>query len=93
MPRFHILAPFQKDGEMKKWPKQEKFGLEPKDIKMILNKPEILIIVLSEKRNEFVGRTFCKDKIQLKEHRRMTKAGVGPPFDIPNAGSSKLHLR
>lgn len=39
---------------------------------MSLNKPEILIIVSSERPSEFVGRISYKEKIQLKKFRRMT---------------------
>lgn len=66
---------------------------ETQNIKMSLNKLEILIIVSSKRLSKFVGKTFCKDKIQFKKLSQMTKAGVGRPFNIPNPSSSRLRLR
>lgn len=73
MLRFYILAFFQKDNRIIKWPRQKKLELELKSFmekmtitKMSLNKLEILIIILSKKLKEFVSKTFCKNKIQVK---------------------------
>lgn len=73
MLRFYISAFFQKDNRIIKWPRQKKLELELKSFmekmtitKMSLNKLEILIIILSKKLKEFVSKTFCKSKIQLK---------------------------
>lgn len=69
MLRFYMLALFQKDSRIMKWPRQEKLGLELKslmeeiaDTKISLNKLEIRSIVLSDMLKEFVGRTFYKSK-------------------------------
>lgn len=100
MPKFYMAAFFHKDGGIIKQPRQEKFKLELKsliekkrDIKMSLSKLRILIIALSERLKEFVGRTFCKEKIKLRKPiNQMIKTDVRRFFNTSDPSNSKQHL-